>query len=565
MFFGVFGMDSSVAQIYQLFDELKANPEYKEQIHEQLKKVVRTYSSTIFTDFENHFNNLKKAMNEADISPELKAKFSSSIDGLIREYHAVDSKIKELIEQHNAEDGKTLESFNKKKELKAELDKYAMSFLCDEKLNSSFLTEQEREIFLGVYRDFNKRTQVSQIPKMVNRTPDFDINDDACIDRIINMYSRSYKQFEKFDACTVEWDLAFQQALTSGQQIDLSEASMSYNYLVGKGKKIRALSMVYPNACPDFDENITKEQFLEIFEGYLHQLFRTCPDVDYLDFFNELAYDEGMHAMFGEPKRQPNEYGIILETGKSHPNPSIFEKLFGQRYYIPLLESARKVMAEEERIQGRKIETKLMYNEFGHESGEKCKNILRILKDIRTYEREHNIHLLDGVGVQCRLTSDIPTIDESKKPEAIFSPNPSLENIETFIEMARGLDTTIPLEVQITEMDCIKVDKNQHGKLTPDENQERVYREIFDIGTRQMDKGNITGFTLGDFNDTTSFSAQTARSKVESNDPSPTLYQEDGKVKPFAEGLVADMRSNVTHHNEQVHQANTGLQVPSDN
>ena len=80
-----------------------------------------------------------------------------------------------------------------------------------------------------------------------------------------------------------------------------------------------------------------------------------------------------------------------------------------------------------------------------------------------------------------------------------------------------------------------------------------------------MDKGNISGFTLGDFNDTTSFSAQTARSKVESNDPSPTLYQEDGKVKPFAEGLVADMRSNVTHHNEQVHQANTGLQVPSDN
>ena len=86
MFFGVFGMDSSVAQIYQLFDELKANPEYKEQIHEQLKKVVRRYSSTLFTDYENYFNNVNREIQSSAIAQELKDKFSRTIENLISEY-----------------------------------------------------------------------------------------------------------------------------------------------------------------------------------------------------------------------------------------------------------------------------------------------------------------------------------------------------------------------------------------------------------------------------------------------------------------------------------------------
>jgi len=595
MFFGVFGMDSSVAQIYQLFDELKANPEYKEQIHEQLKKVVRRYSSTLFTDYENYFNNVNREVQSSAIAQELKDKFSRTIENLISEYkdgktplkyfinieeikdeefkrfveEHQDDTLKDLITNHNLENGQGFKSFIRKKNLKELVESFAMSYLCDGKVNSASLSDEELKTFLNIYRDFNKRTQVSQIPKMVNRTPGFDINQDSHITEIINMYYRSYKEFKRFDACTIEWDLAFQQALTSDKQIDLSEALISYQYLKGTGKKIRALSMVYPNACPDFDENITQDEFLEKFESYLYQLFTTCPDVDYLDFFNELAYEEGMH---GTP-RTPNENGIVLETGKSHPNPSIFERLFGQTYYIDLLKSARKVMEDIEKETGKKITTKLMYNDFGHENGEKSKNILRILKDIRTYEREHNKHLLDGVGVQCRLTSEVPTTSERRNENDKFTASPSLENIETFIEMARGLDPTVPLEVQITEMDCIKTTRKEIDKQTTihiDEStaqheQQRVYQEVFDIGTRQMDKGNISGFTLGDFNNSTSFqNSQINAERRCFGSPDSTAFDKSGKSQDWAKPMLDTMSQNITHHNEQMQYASTGLQVPSD-
>ncbi len=564
MIFGMYGLDSSVIKIYKLLDDLESHPEEKEKIHKQLRSLIRRYSSTLYTDFGNYLNAVKSGIKDAEITNELKSKFSSAINNLIAEYNKTDTEIRILVNRYNAESGKTIESYFKKLEIKDELERYSIKFMTSQKLNSAYLKPDELKIFLSVYENLNKKTQVSQIPKLVLKIPDFDINNDECIDDIINMYARAHKQFANFDAGTIEWEMSFQHTLMNNGKIDFSQAVETCNYLVNAGKKIRALGMVYPNASPNFDADITKEEFLTVFEEYLHQLFRNCPDVEYLDFFNELAYDEGMH---GEKRENTTSKGVTLETGidpkftnSKGEKVSVFEHLFGDRYYIDLLLCARKVMAEEEKAQNRKINTKLMYNDFGHENGNKCRNILNILKDIRDYEKEYNIHLLDGVGIQCRLTSDILTVDENKKPNELFSDKRSLENIETFIELARNIDTTIPLEIQITELDVIKVNKEQVNDLSPEENQERVYKEIFDISSRQMFKGNLSGVTLGDFNDATSYSAYQERALNESTDPSPTMFEEDGRIKPFAENLIDNFKNDMNYYNEQQHYA--GLTIP---
>ena len=551
MLLGIFGMDSSVAQIYKLFDKLEDNLEQKQRIHEELVKVVRKYGTTLFSDFENYFKNLKNEINNLDIPEKLKTKFLSSTVALVKEYKAENSKLNSLIEKYKSEDYQSLQSAQTKKSLKKEIEKFIVGFLCDKSKQFESLTKKEMDIFYSIVQDFNTKTNVSQIPKIIDRTPNFDLQNVEDIDKLLKVYHKSYLEFDKFDMSTIEWDLSFEHALRSGGKLDFSEAKISYDYLKSKGKKIRALSMVYPSACPNFSEDITKEEFTTLFSNYLHMLFRTCPDIDYLDFFNELVYDEGMHAMMGDAKRPPNEKGVVLETGQKGQNPSVFERLFGSRYYIDLLVIARKVMAEEEQIQGRKITTKLMYNEFGHENAEKSKSILKILKDIVDYEQQNNIQLLDGIGVQCRLRSDIPL--EGKN---------SLRTIQNFIETARGIDPTFPLEIQITECDVIQVNENADSKVLPEQRQETVYHTIFDMAMSLMDKGILSGFTLGDFNDTTSFSSQQEFAKSISKNPSPTLYDEKGKIKPFAEPLLADLKKNIEYNNEQAKYAN---KTPTEN
>ena len=118
MLLGIFGMDSSVAQIYKLFDKLEDNLEQKQRIHEELVKVVRKYGTTLFSDFENYFKNLKNEINNLDIPEKLKTKFLSSTVALVKEYKAENSKLNSLIEKYKSEDYQSLQSAQTKKSLK---------------------------------------------------------------------------------------------------------------------------------------------------------------------------------------------------------------------------------------------------------------------------------------------------------------------------------------------------------------------------------------------------------------------------------------------------------------
>ena len=532
MFIGIFGMDSTVAKIYELFDKLedvKKEPietrtQKEQEIQAELMKKVRKYCSTLYTDFERHFQMFEKYIaSNSQIPDEVKDKYTQVIQGLTQDYE--NSEIEKLIERYRKFDASTEKSFKDKNEANEEIRKYMMSYL-----SKSFESDDDLKHFMGTYSDFNSRTWISQIPKYVNRIPDFNINNPEHIQSIIDLYHQSYEKFQKFDASTVEWDLSFEQAVRSGNIISLREAKISHDYLASKGKTIRALSAIYPAHSPKFGGNITKEQFLEIFNEYLDSLANNCPYLDYFDFFNELAYDSGMHQMMNN-----FEAGRLLE-------PSIYEELLGEDYYIQLIEMARDKFPD----------TKLMYNDFGHESKEKCEKILKILDKIQEREKIKGKKLLDGVGVQCRLTSE----------------NQDLRSVDWFIQQAseRGL------EVQITEVDVIKVDKEKYmdktDTRTPEERQKAVYQGVIDIATKHKD--SITGFTLGDFNDITSFSAQQQRAKILSNDPSPTCYDKEGQIKPWAREILSTYKNEVVQQasanvsQTNVNQTSSSLQISSD-
>lgn len=513
MFLGIFGIDSTVAKIYELFDKLedtKNEPieiraKKEQEIQAELMKRVRKYCTTLYTDFERHFKMFEKYItSNSQIPDEVKDKYKQVIQGLTHDYH--NSEIRKLIDKYRDFDASTDESFKLKNEASEEIRKYLMSYLSE-----SFESSEDLKQFMGIYSDFNSRTWISQIPKYVNRNPDFKINNPEHIQSIIDLYHQSYKKFQKFDASTIEWDLSFEQAVRSGNEISLREAKISHDYLASKGKTIRALSAIYPAHSPKFESNITKEQFLEIFNEYLDTLADDCPYLDYFDFFNELAYDSGMHQMMDN-----FEEGRLLE-------PSIYEELLGEDYYIQLIEMAREKFPN----------TKLIYNDFGHESKEKCERILKILDRIQEREKVTGKKLLDGVGVQCRLTSE----------------NQDLSSVDWFIQQASEKG----LEVQITEVDVIKVDKEKYmdktDTRTPEERQKAVYQRVIDIATKHKD--SITGFTLGDFNDITSFSAQQQRAKILSDDPSPTCYDKDGQIKPWAKEMLITYKNEVIQSQTQ--------------
>ena len=513
MFLGIFGMDSTVAKIYELFDnleEVKKEPieirtQKEQEIQAELMKRVRKYCSTLYTDFERHFQMFEKYIaSNPQIPDDVKNKYKQVIQGLTHDYQ--NSEIRKLIDKYRDFDASTEESFNLKNEANEEIRKYMMSYL-----SKSFESNEDLKQFMGTYSDFNSRTWISQIPKYVNRMRNFNINNPEHIQSIIDLYCQSYEKFQKFDASTIEWDVSFEQAVRSGNTISLREAKISHDYLASKGKTIRALSAIYPAHSPKFDANTTKTHFLEIFNEYLDTLAYNCPYLDYFDFFNELAYDSGMHQMMGN-----FESGRLLE-------PSIYEELLGEDYYIQLIEMARDKFPD----------TKLMYNDFGHESKEKCERILKILDRIQEHEKITGKKLLDGVGVQCRLTSE----------------NQDLSSVDWFIQQASERD----LEVQITEVDVIKVDKEKYmdktDTRTPEERQKDVYQGVIDIATKHKD--SITGFTLGDFNDITSFSAQQRRAKILSNDPSPTCYDKDGHIKPWAREILRTYQESVQQSQTQ--------------
>ena len=87
-----------------------------------------------------------------------------------------------------------------------------------------------------------------------------------------------------------------------------------------------------------------------------------------------------------------------------------------------------------------------------------------------------------------------------------------MSSIDWFIQQVseRGL------EAQITEVDVIKVDKEKY-----------------------MD------------NDITSFSAQQLRAKILSNDPSPTCYDKDGQIKPWAREMLRTYQKSVQQSQTQ--------------
>ena len=156
--------------------------------------------------------------------------------------------------------------------------------------------------------------------------------------------------------------------------------------------------------------------------------------------------------------------------------------------------------------------TKFIYNDFAHENTEKAENIFKIVQKIQDYEKENGVKILDGIGMQCRLDSN----------------NTKLDNLEKVIDRAEALG----LIVQITELDVVKMSKDDNGNLLSEskesKRQEDVYSKIHEIAFAKRDV--VESITYGDMTDKLSWSATTDR-YIDEPDPSPTVYNNDGEPK----------------------------------
>lgn len=325
--------------------------------------------------------------------------------------------------------------------------------------------------------------QSELISKGISQTPS-----DLTPQDIINLD----KSLTHFDSITINWAMSFDHCVNPDGSIRIDEAKKCYDFCKENGKKIRALGAIYPTVANRLQaENISSEELESVFENYMKSLSEACPNIDSMDIVNELSYDFGQSGAKGEyPKDKP-----LL-------NNSFLQDKMGENYYIKLMQIARKYFPN----------TKFIYNDFAHENTEKAENIFKIVQKIQDYEKENGVKILDGIGMQCRLDSN----------------NTKLDNLEKVIDRAEALG----LIVQITELDVVKMSKDDNGNLLSEseasKRQEDVYSKIHEIAFAKRDV--VESITYGDMTDKLSWSATTDR-YIDEPDPSPTVYNNDGEPK----------------------------------
>ena len=142
-------------------------------------------------------------------------------------------------------------------------------------------------------------------------------------------------------------------------------------------------------------------------------------------------------------------------------------------------------------------EVKLFYNDNNEGNKEKQKTYQTVIRQIRRYEQEHHIRLIDGFGMQCHFWG-------------------SAEESRAFMEDMFAFYTKLGLELQITEFDV----SNHSTK----EIQTSIFNDFIDVAPRY----GIEVFTTWGLNDILSWYGKDEASLVDSN----------GDFKPFTQKYI---------------------------
>ena len=195
------------------------------------------------------------------------------------------------------------------------------------------------------------------------------------------------------------------------------------------------------------------------------------PNACSMELINEIAADPAEIRLLkeeGKPVYDFDDEGVRIDE---------WYKLMGKHYYIELFRMAREIF-------GDKI--KLLYNDNNEGNREKQLTFKTVIDNIKDYEREHGVKLIDGFGMQCHFWG---SEDEDKN----------------FMEEMFQQCSRFGVELQVTEFDV----SNHSTK--------EIQQSIFNNFAEVAQKHGIEVFTTWGLNDIVAWLHEEEASLVDSN------------------------------------------------
>ena len=282
---------------------------------------------------------------------------------------------------------------------------------------------------------------------------------------------------------------------------NFSYADKIYQFAQENGLDLRIHTIVWyrhiPKQLINYLENRNEEDrkrlTLDFIRTYMQCLKDRYPNAYCVDVMNEIAADPDEIRIYKEeglPIYEYDDEGIRMDY---------WYKILGKHYYIEIFKMAREIFGED---------VKLFYNDCNEGNKEKQKMFTTAINNIKEYERQNGVHLIDGFGMQSHYWG---SEDESRE---------YMEDLYSFY-------TSLGLEIQITEFDV----SNHSNK--------DIQNSIFNNFIEVAPKYGIETFTMWGLNDIVSWYGEDEASLVDKN----------CDLKPFTEKYLKVFSSKYEKNN----------------
>ena len=307
-------------------------------------------------------------------------------------------------------------------------------------------------------------------------------------------------------------------------------ADKVYDYAMSHGKAMRGHTLVWHKHEPqvldeyiqdyydgnfEFDkENNTIEFFnkrKELTKSFLAEYIRTMgehyPNCYCWDVLNEIV----PQMEITDPNNKDCPSTDERQEGLRH---SKWFEYLGENYYIEVLKLARENLPEG---------TKLFYNEFGEQHPEKRAAMIKIIENVKQYEKEHPEYgtLLDGIGLQSHY-------------DLTVTPKQIKQIYKDFGKVSKKHG----IEIQVTEMD-VAPGRDKNGKpLEYDPKDTSKHATVWNTVFKYAKKHGVKAFTGWGINDSLSWYPNSDF----------TMVNKNGEEKDFRENLITKNNNTISNY-----------------
>lgn len=305
-----------------------------------------------------------------------------------------------------------------------------------------------------------------------------------------NIDSLTCENEMKMECYFNEHEPAFIDDKVNIKLFNFSYADKIYNFAQENGLDMRIHTIVWyrhvPKQLIEYLDGRTIEEkrklTLDFIRTYMQCLAERYPNCYCVDVINEMAADPDELRFLkeeNEPLYKYDDEGIRID---------FWYEVLGKYYYIEIFKMARDIFGSS---------MKLFYNDNNEGNKEKQQIYLKIFENIKKYEAENGIKILDGFGMQSHYWGD-----ETETKE--------------YMEELYSFYTNLGLDIQITEFDV----SNHSNK----EQQLSIFNNFIDVAK----KYNIKAFTMWALNDELSWLSEY----------SPVLVDSNYDIKDFAQEYI---------------------------